>query len=79
MNKKDKNIIEKIILKNKKNYLKYFYPLLDNAFSKEDLISGIKVLISGQLTMSRMTRNFEKEFAKKMGKKFALMVNSGSS
>ena len=79
MNKKDQNLIEKIILKNKKAYSKYFYPLLDNAFSKEDLISGIKVLISAQLTMSKKTRNFEKEFANKLGKKYALMVNSGSS
>ena len=79
MNKKDQNLIEKIILKNKKPHSKYFYPLLDNAFSKEDLISGINVLISGQLTMSKKTRNFEKEFAYKLGKKYALMVNSGSS
>jgi CDP-4-dehydro-6-deoxyglucose reductase, E1 len=79
MNNKNKKLIEKIILKNNKLYSKYFYPLLDNAFSTEDLISGIKVLISGQLTMSKKTRNFEKEFAKKIGKKYALMVNSGSS
>jgi len=65
--------------KNDKIYSKYFYPLLDNAFSKEDIISGIKVLISGQLTMSKKTRDFEKEFANKLGKKYALMVNSGSS
>ena len=69
------NLIKK---KNKINS-KYFYPLLDNAFSKEDLFSGINVLVSGQLTMSKKTRDFEKEFAKKMGKKYALMVNSGSS
>ena len=79
MNKKDKNLIEKIILKNKEVHSKYFYPLLDNAFSKEDLISGIKVLISGQLTMSKKTRDFEKKFAYKLGKKYAVMVNSGSS
>jgi len=79
MIKKDQNLIEKLILNNKKEYSKYFYPLLDNAFSKEDLISGIKVLISGQLTMSKKTRDFEKEFANKLGKKYALMVNSGSS
>jgi len=79
MNKKDQNIIERIIPKNNKIYSKYFYPLLDNAFSREDLISGIKVLISGQLTMSKKTRDFEKEFANKLGKKYALMVNSGSS
>ena len=79
MNNKDKNLIGKIIPKNNKIYSKYFYPLLDNAFSKEDIISGIKVLISGQLTMSKKTRDFEKKFAYKLGKKYAVMVNSGSS
>jgi len=79
MNKKDQNLIIRIKAKNNRIYSKYFYPLLDNAFSKEDLISGIKVLTSGQLTMSKKTRNFEKEFANKLGSKYALMVNSGSS
>ena len=79
MNNKDKNFIKKIIEKNKEINPKYFYPLLGNAFSKEDLIAGIEVLISGQITMSKKTRDFEKYFANKLGKKYALMVNSGSS
>ena len=79
MNNKDKNLIGKIIQKNNIVNSKYFYPLLDSAFSKEDLISGIKVLISGQITMSKKTIDFEKEFANKLGIKYALMVNSGSS
>ena len=79
MNNKDKNFIKKIIKKNKEIYPKYFYPLLSGAFSKEDLIAGIEVLVSGQITMSKKTRDFEKDFANKLGKKYALMVNSGSS
>ena len=79
MNNKDKNLIGKVIQKNNVVNSKYFYPLLDDAFSKEDLISGIKVLVSGQITMSKKTKDFEKEFAKKLGIKYALMVNSGSS
>ena len=79
MNNKDKNFIKKIIKKNKEINSKYFYPLLSSAFSKEDLIAGIEVLISGQITMSKKTRDFEKDFANKLGKKYALMVNSGSS
>ena len=75
----NENLIKKIIQKGNKTVSKYFYPLLDNAFSKEDLIAGIKVLISGQITMSKKTRDFEKAFANKLGKKYALMVNSGSS
>ena len=59
--------------------MKYFYPLLENTLSKEDLEAGIKVIKSEQLTMSKKTTEFEKQFAKKMGAKFALMVNSGSS
>ena len=59
--------------------MKYFYPLLENTLSKEDLNAGIKVIKSEQLTMSKRTVEFEKQFAKKIGAKFALMVNSGSS
>ena len=79
MNNKDKNLIKKAIQKNNEVSSKYFYPLLDSAFSNEDLICGIKVLVSGQITMSKETRDFEKNFAKKLGTKYALMVNSGSS
>ena len=55
------------------------YPLLDSAFTNKDLNEGIKVLKSKQLTMSKITKNFEKKFAKSIGVKYALMVNSGSS
>tara|TARA_B100000963_G_scaffold356180_1_gene375789 strand:+ start:1365 stop:2558 length:1194 start_codon:yes stop_codon:yes gene_type:complete len=55
------------------------YPLLENAFTKKDLNEGIKVLKSKKLTMGKITKNFEKVFAKKIGVKHALMVNSGSS
>ena len=79
MNKKQKNLIRNLVQKKNKFNSKYFYPLLNNAFSAEDLISGINVLISGQLTMSKKTKDFENAFAKKLGKKYALMVNSGSS
>jgi CDP-4-dehydro-6-deoxyglucose reductase, E1 len=61
----------------KKN--KYYYPLLEMGFNKSDLKKGIDVLKSGYITMSKQTSMFEKEFAKKMKSKYALMVNSGSS
>ena len=79
MDIKEINIVKKIIEKKSRRSSKYFYPLLENALSAEDLMSGIKVIVSGQLTMSRKTKKFEKNFAKKMGSKYALMVNSGSS
>ena len=58
---------------------KFLYPLLSNAFSKDDINIGISVLRSKQITMSKLTEKFEKYFAKKMGSKFAVMTNSGSS
>ena len=58
---------------------KFKYPLLSNAFSKSDISCGIKVLKSKRITMAKITKNFEKQFAKKIGCKYALMTNSGSS
>jgi CDP-6-deoxy-D-xylo-4-hexulose-3-dehydrase len=55
------------------------YKLLDNAFSSEDILAGTKVLLSRQITMSKITEKFEKEFAEFVGARFAVMVNSGSS
>ena len=55
------------------------YPLQSNAFSKNDISCGLKVLSSKYITMSKITKNFEKKFAKKLGCKYALMTNSGSS
>ena len=57
----------------------YKYPLLSEAFSKKDINEGINVLRSKHITMSKITKKFEKHFAKKMGAKYALMTNSGSS
>ncbi len=58
---------------------KYFYPLSEEGITKQDISVAKKVLNSKQLTMSKYTREFEKEFSKKIGAKYALMVNSGSS
>ena len=55
------------------------YNLLENAFSNEDINKASKVLKSKQITMSKETLKFEKNFAKYVGSKYALMVNSGSS
>ena len=77
---KEKKYLETLINKNtnfKNN--KYKYPLLDHAYSNDDIIEGIKVLLGQQLTMSEVTYNFEKDFAKFIGSKYAVMVNSGSS
>ena len=55
------------------------YPLLENAFNRKDIDIGIKTIKSKQLTMSKITKRFESEFANYVGSKFAVMVNSGSS
>ena len=47
-----------LINKYRKKTNKYKYPILDDAFSNKDLIEGIKVILSGQLTMSDKTLKF---------------------
>ncbi len=78
---KDKKFLEKII--NKFNNLEdkdiKKYPLLEKGFTNEDIMRGIEVLLSRNLTMSEITRKFEYSFSKFVGSKYALMVNSGSS
>jgi CDP-6-deoxy-D-xylo-4-hexulose-3-dehydrase len=71
-----KKLIEKY---NKKNFAGQSYPLLENAFTTEDILKGIEVMLSQKITMSEITREFEHEFSRYIGSKYALMVNSGSS
>jgi CDP-6-deoxy-D-xylo-4-hexulose-3-dehydrase len=76
-----KNYILKKIIKDYRPVTKNknSYKLLENAFSDEDIFAGTKVLFSRQITMSSIVEKFEKQFAKFVGSKYALMVNSGSS
>ena len=67
------------LFKKKKINSEFSYPLHEDALNEKDLTEGLKVLISRQLTMSNKTREFEKYFQKKLGLKYCLMVNSGSS
>ena len=55
------------------------YPLLENAFSNQDINSAIRVVKSRRLTMSKKTIEFEKKFSKFIKSNYCLMVNSGSS
>ena len=81
MLKKDLKFLELLIKKynktDKSNKIRY--PLLEKGFTSEDVMRGIEVLLSRNITMSNITKKFELEFAKFVGSKFALMVNSGSS
>ena len=49
--------------------MKYFYPLVENPFSNNDIAKGIKVLKSKQLTLSKETHRFENAFTNKLKSK----------
>lgn len=55
------------------------YKLTKNYLGIDDIGAAVKVLLSGQITMSDNVRLFEEEFAKYVGAKYGIMVNSGSS
>ena len=58
---------------------KHYFPLKDSTFRSKDLIEGIKVIFSRNVTMSKVTKKFEKIFSQKLKSPYSLMVNSGSS
>ncbi len=79
LKKKISSLLKKASFLSKESKSKYFYPLLENAFFKEDIFSAIEVLLSKKLTMGKITDEFEKNFCRFIGSKYAVMVNSGSS
>jgi len=58
---------------------RHLFPLKDSTFRNRDLIEGIKVIFSKDVTMSKVTKKFEREFSKKIKTPYSLMLNSGSS
>ena len=46
---------------------KYKYPLIYPRIYRSDKQEGIKVIESGQITMSKITKDFEKRFASYIG------------
>ena len=54
-------------------------PLALEGLTPEEIELVCEVFRSGHLTMGSRVKNFESEFAAKLGAKFAVMVNSGSS
>ena len=69
-----KNLLNLFNIK-KQNIKNFYYPLHEDALNNEDLVEGVKVLISRQLTMSKKTSEFENYFKKKLGLNYCLMVN----
>ena len=55
------------------------FPLVDSSFDEQEINSCIETLRSGQLTMGKRVREFEVAFARHIGVRHAVMVNSGSS
>jgi|TARA_B100001971_G_C18260826_1_gene586703 CDP-6-deoxy-D-xylo-4-hexulose-3-dehydrase len=54
-------------------------PLAIPSYGYEEIIEVVDSLISSQITMGKKVKQFENEFAKYIGTKYAIMVNSGSS
>ncbi len=56
-----------------------FYELATSSWGKNELLAMNEVIKSGKFTMGFQVAAFEREFATYFGKKFGVMVNSGSS
>jgi len=79
MNRNETKILIQLLKKYNTSKDNTFYSLIGEPFIKEDMIAGIETLLSGRITMSKITKKFEQKFANYIGSKHALMVNSGSS
>ena len=55
------------------------YPLIHSTWNKDEFKAINKVAKTGMFTMGKNVSEFEKKFAKYQGKKYGVMVNSGSS
>ena len=55
------------------------YPLIHSTWNKQEIKAINKVVKTGMFTMSKNVSEFEKKFSKYQGKKYGVMVNSGSS
>jgi CDP-6-deoxy-D-xylo-4-hexulose-3-dehydrase len=55
------------------------YKLSNDTWGKEEIEAIKRVVNSNMYSMGKEVRNFELEFAKKVGSKYAVMSNSGSS
>ena len=51
MNKKEKKFLNDLIKKYNKSKDKKFYSLVGEPFTSDDIIAGIKTLLSGRITM----------------------------
>ena len=55
------------------------YSLATSTWGDEEIAAIQEVIQSGRFTMGQQVATFEEDFAKYVGSKYAVMVNSGSS
>jgi CDP-6-deoxy-D-xylo-4-hexulose-3-dehydrase len=55
------------------------YPLATSTWDDEEILVATALLKSGELTMGQNVKEFEEQFAKYVGTKYAVMFSSGSS
>jgi len=55
------------------------YPLATETWTQEEKDAAKSVIDSGMCTMGKITKEFEQSFARKVGAKYAVFSNSGSS
>jgi CDP-6-deoxy-D-xylo-4-hexulose-3-dehydrase len=56
-----------------------FYPLASSTWDESEFDALQRVISSGNFTMGKEVQKFEEQFADKVGAKYAVMTNSGSS
>ncbi len=78
---KVKEILESLLYENKEKFDPPYNkaPLVTPNYSIDEIMEVIDSLITSDITMGEKTKHFENLFAEKLGVKYALMVNSGSS
>ena len=59
--------------------MQFRYPLTSSSWGDEERSAIQRVVESDRFTMADHVQEFERQFATKMGRKYAVMVNSGSS
>ena len=56
-----------------------YIPPSGKVIDREDLLQGVEAVMDGWLTTGRFANDFERQLAKYVGSRYALLVNSGSS
>src|SRR3970040_1390663 len=61
------------------NEEKLTWHLAESSWEAEEIAAAIAVLSSGRITMGERVAEFERAFAERLGVRYAIMTNSGSS